>query len=209
MDVVIDMQQNVKKWWPLAIVLVGTVGLLAYIISDAFFSELENPILSIRLFKYFTMLANLLAVVYFWLIYSMRMQIRSRTFDHFIGGVVMYLFVTFVIYAILLEGDYESQGLDLIGNVALHYLNPLLVIVYYGVFRKDYKFENKDIAIWFVFPIAYLVFLVLHGVVTDDYLYPFFQVAEVGVTGLISMIAILVGVFFLLSFILVKMVSPK
>lgn len=182
---------------------------MSYIIDDAFFSELTNPLGSIRLFKYFTMLSNLLAVIYFWMMFSLRYQLRQKWFDHMLGGIVIYLFVTFVIYALLLEGTYDQSTLDVIGNVSLHYVNPLIVLGYLVYFRSQYSFELKDLITWFVFPITYVIFMVVHGLITDDFLYPFFQVSEVGVQGLISMIVILFGVFFLLSFVLVKIVSRK
>jgi len=198
-----------KKWWPLVIVTIGSIGILAYIIDDAFFSELVNPLGSLRLFKYFTMLSNLIAVIYFWLIFTNRTQLKYGWFDRMLGGIVIYVTITFLIYAVLLESTYEVRGLDFIGNTCLHYLNPLLIIGYLGVYRKDFNFSRKDIGLWIVFPLLYLVFLVVHGLFTGDYLYPFFQVSEVGVTGLMSMIGILFGIFFILSIIIVKIVSKK
>lgn len=206
---IIELVIIMKRWWQLGIVIIGTIGLLSYFIDDAFFSELTNPLYSVRLFKYFTILSSLLAVVYFWMMYSLRMQMKSQSFDHFLGGIVMYLTVTFVIYAILLEGSYEQSTLDVIGNACLHYINPLVVMAYYGYYRKQYQFEQKDIVIWFIFPLLYLLFLIIHGVITDDYLYPFFQVSEVGIQGLISMIVILLGANLVLSIILVKIVSRR
>ena len=198
-----------KRNWQLVIVIIGTIVLLSYFIDDAFFSELTNPLGAVRLFKYFTILSNLIAVIYFWMMFSLRYQHKNRRFDHFIGGIVVYLFVTFVIYALLLEGTYEQSTLDIVGNVCLHYLNPIVVIAYYIYYRKLYQFDMFDLVLWFVFPIVYLIFLVVHGLITGDYLYSFFQVSDVGVQGLLSMIVILIGVFFLLSFVLVKIVSRK
>lgn len=198
-----------KKWFPLVIVSIGTIGLMAYIINDAFFSELTNPFGAIRLFKYFTMLSNVIAVVYFWLVYNNRTQLKYPWFDRLLGGIVIYLTITFAIYAILLEATYQVQGLDLIGNITLHYINPILVVGYLLIYRKDFTFTYKDIGLWIMFPVAYLIFMVVHGLITGDYLYPFFQVSEVGVVGLISMIGILLGIFFLLSIAIVKIVSRK
>lgn len=198
-----------KRYWQLIIVIIGTIGLLSYIIDDAFFSELTNPLGAVRLFKYFSILSNVIAVTYFWMMFSLRYQHKHRNFDHFIGAIAIYLFVTFVIYALLLEGTYEQSTLDWIGNISLHYLNPIFVVVYLVHFRQLYTFQMKDMILWFVFPVIYLVFLVLHGIFTGDYLYSFFQVSDVGIEGLISMIVILIGIFYLLSLAVVKIVSRK
>ena len=139
--------------------------------------------------------------------YNNRTQLKYPWFDRLLGGIVIYLTITFAIYAILLEATYQVQGLDLIGNITLHYINPILVVGYLLIYRKDFTFTYKDIGLWIIFPVAYLIFMVVHGLITGDYLYPFFQVSEVGVVGLISMIGILLGIFFLLSIAIVKIVS--
>lgn len=198
-----------KKWIPFVIVIIGSIGLVAYFINDAFFSELTNPLGALRLLKYFTILSNLLAVVYFWLIFNERTQLKYGWFDRLLGGIVIYLTITFALYALLLESTYDVVGLDLLGNICLHYINPILVIGYLVIYRKDFTFTYKDISLWIVFPLLYLLFMVIHGMITNDYLYPFFQVSEVGIIGLISMIGILFGIFFLLSIIIVKIVSRK
>lgn len=198
-----------KRHWQLAIVLIGTIGILAQFFNDVLYGELAHPFLAFRIFRYFTILSNLFAVVYFWLMYGKRYDMRHQWFDHLIGGVVVYLTITFVVYAAMLEGTFEKTVLGEFGNILLHYGNPLLVIAYLIQYRKGYGFEVRDIALWLVFPIAYLVFLLGHGIVTEDYLYPFFQVEEVGIAGLTSMIVILLGAFLLLMFALVKIVSPK
>ncbi|QMS84316.1 Pr6Pr family membrane protein [Candidatus Xianfuyuplasma coldseepsis] len=198
-----------KRWWQLGIVIIGTVGLLSYFIDDAFFSELTNPLGAVRLFKYFTIVTSVLAVTYFWMMYSMRLQMRSQSFDHFLGGIVIYETITFVIYAILLEGTYDQSVLDMIGNACLHYINPIVIVAYYIYYRKQYLFEQKDIISWFIYPILYLIFVLTHGLITNDYLYPFFQVTDVGIVGLISMIVILIGVHLVLSIFLVKIVSRR
>jgi hypothetical protein len=198
-----------KRNWELGIVIIGSIGLLSYFIDDAFYSELTNPLGAVRLFKYFTILSNVIAVTYFWMMFSLRYQHKHRNFDHFIGAVAIYLFVTFVIYAVLLEGTYEQSTMDWIGNICLHYLNPIIVVAYLIYYRSLYTFQLKDILLWFAFPVTYLVFLILHGVITGDYLYSFFQVSEVGIQGLISMIVILFGIFYLLSLTVVKIVSRK
>jgi hypothetical protein len=200
---------TMKRHWQLAIVLVGTIGILAQFFNDVFYGELAHPLYAFRTFRYFTILSNLFAVAYFWLMFAKRYEMRHKWFDHLLGGVVVYLFVTFTVYVLLLEGTFEKQLLGEVGNVALHYVNPLLVVGYLVQYRRSYGFERKDITLWLVFPVAYLVFLIGHGLVLDDYLYPFFQVSEVGIQGLLSMIVILFGVFLLLMFALVKIVSRK
>jgi len=46
--------------------------------------------------------------------------------------------------------------------------------------------------LWITYPLMYLLFADIHGFVTDDFLYPFFQVSEIGILGLFLSITLLI-----------------
>jgi hypothetical protein len=62
---------------------------------------------------------------------------------------------------------------------------------------------------WITYPLIYIVFVVIYGFITDDFLYPFFQVSEIGILGLAISILLLIGLFNGLCFLLVKIVSKE
>lgn len=198
-----------KRRWALAIVTVGTIGILAHIIQDAFIEYPDAPLMSLQIFKYFTIQSNLIAIVYFWLYFSLRLHYKSPTFQKLSGMVMVCITITFLVYLVFLEPVYDPVGLNLLGSILLHYINPLLVVGFVLYYRRDYELTISDIKLWFVYPITYLVFLLLHGIISTDYLYPFFQVSEVGVWGLIGAILGIFGLYLLLSVVFVKIVSRK
>ncbi|MCD6482126.1 MAG: Pr6Pr family membrane protein, partial [Candidatus Izimaplasma sp.] len=87
------------------------------------------------------------------------------------------------------------------------YITPSLVIWYFFTQKENYHFQYKDIKLWAIYPIIYLVFVVVFGAITGDYLYPFFQFNLVKITGFIFSSLLLSAYFLALSFFVVKMVS--
>ncbi len=198
-----------KKTWSLIIVIIGTIGILSHVIYDIVIEYPENPIMSINIFKYFTIQSNILAIIYFWIVFSLKLDEKNKIFKNMIGAVTIYITITFFVFIIFLEPIYSPKGLNLLGSICLHYINPILVIGFLGYNRKDYEFNKRDVKYWVIYPGLYLIFVIIWGSIINDYLYPFFQVSEIGVSGLIINIVGLLAFFILLSFSLVKIVSKK
>lgn len=198
-----------KKYWRVLIVIIGTMGILSLVLNEAFITNPTNPMQSLSIFKYFTVQSNLVAVLYFCLLIFLKVDKRSEKWKNLIGGVMIYTTITFLIFAIVLEGLWDEKGLAQVGSILLHYINPIMIIGYVIYFRKEYHFIFKDSITWVIYPVIYLVFLVTWGMITSDFLYPFLQVSVIGIFGLIASIVGLVGLFFALSFIVVKILSKK
>ena len=198
-----------KKNWRLLIVLVGSIGILSFVLNEVFTVNPNSPLSSLNIFKYFTVQSNLVAVIYFCMLIVLKIDHRNVKWKNLIGGVMIYTTITFLIFSIMLEGLWVERGLAKVGSISLHYVNPIMIIGYVVYFRNDYDFKLKDSLIWVIYPVFYLLFLVFWGFFTTDFLYPFFQVSSVGVLGLFISIVGLIGLFFVLSFIVVKILSKK
>ncbi len=160
------------------------------------------------LFRFYTVQSNFIVFLYFGLI--LLGIIKDEGWYHnLLGGVLIYIFITMSIFAIFLEAIYNPVGLYLVSSIFSHYLTPLLVVGFFVTFKKEYSFSVGLIKWWIVYPLMYMVFMVMYGMLTSDYLYPFFQVSEVGVLGLITFMSALILLFLLLSFSLVKIVSKE
>ncbi|MBN2540414.1 MAG: Pr6Pr family membrane protein [Bacilli bacterium] len=196
-----------KKKTALLILSIGTIGVLATIISVA----LDNPDTplgsALGTFKYFTILSNLIVIVYFWLVFSLNMD-RFPIFKTLFGAVVVYITVTFLVYAVMLEGTFDLSGLGRFGSILCHYVVPIMTIGFLIYYRDEYSFHNKDILKWIAFPIVYFVFLVLFGVFTGDYIYPFFDINEVGFLAFLIAFLGIMGLFILLSFLVILITRP-
>jgi len=198
-----------KDKFILAIVFSSALGLDAILIQYMFFEESSYPFLNgLQTFKYFTLQSNLIVFLYFLILYS-RIFEHNKLFNKLFGGVVVYITITFIVYSIFIEPFVSPQGFAFIGSLLNHYVTPILVIAFISKYKGDYTFSYKDIKIWIIYPLVYLIFLVILGSISNNYLYPFFQVEDVGYIGLLIAIISVNILFYILSFILVKLVSNK
>lgn len=189
-----------KKYLSIIIVLTSSLGILI----EMLMTGLEESIIDgILILKYFTIQSNLLVSIYFVLI----LLNLDQKVKNLLGGITVYIFVTFTIFHIMLSPIWDPEGIRALANYLLHYITPLLVVTYTIIRRNEYHFHYKNILIWMIYPFTYLGFLFLSGVLTGDYIYPFFDVAEEGIKSVFFMVVFLVVFFVFLSFILMKIVS--
>ena len=178
----------------LIIAIMGTLGILLTLI----FRVLDNPTTPIAsglgIFRYFTILSNLIVVIYFWLLFSLKLD-KSEAFNKFFGGVTVYITVTGMVFVIILQDGFQQIGFDNTGSIICHYIVPLLTIGFLIYYRNEYSFCYKDIFFWFIFPVLYLIFLLTRGFITNDYIYPFFELDSLGI-GLFSLYLFVIIAFF-------------
>jgi len=185
-----------KKTPSLIIVLVSTLGLLSTIIARTM--GVTDPLNNaVSTFKYFTVQSNLIVVFYFWILFSLNPN--NKKFDNAIGAVVLYITVTFIVFALFLEPTWAPKGIELVGSIINHYITPILAISFLIYFKSDYSFKFKTIPFWLVYPLIYLIYVIIHGSLTSNYLYPFFEIDEIGISRFILNSAALLVLFGFLS----------
>ncbi len=196
-----------KKKSAFLIAIIGTIGVLATIVGLG----LENPTTPIASalggFRYFTVLSNVFVAVYFWLLYILNWD-RFPIFNKMLGAIVVYITITSLVYITMLEPIYDPRGLSGFGSILCHYATPWLTIGFVIYFRDEYSFQKKDILKWVIFPLVYFVFLVILGLTTGDYIYPFF---DINVAGIWSFIIAFFGIMFLfviLSYLFILITKP-
>jgi hypothetical protein len=198
-----------KNRYALLIVVSSVLGITFVLTNTIFIEEGSNRLLNgIALFKFFTLQSNLIVMTYFSLYVFSKLK-SNRVFNKLFGGVVIYISITFLVFLIFLEPLYSPKGFALAGSLLNHYITPLFVLDFLYEFRDDYSFNLINIKVWIIYPIIYLVFLFTYGLITNDFIYPFFQVSEVGVIGIIASVIGMVILFIVMSFSLVKIVSKK
>lgn len=154
----------------------------------------------IRFFSYFTILTNLLIVLYF----TSRITIFKKNYlsklsnDGTITALTAFILVVGLVYQIILRSTWEPKGFQKIIDELLHTVIPLFVLIYWFFFttKNDYKFRN--IKIWLWYPILYFSFIIIRGYFSNFYPYPFINETEIGYSqvfinaGLISFIFLVI-----------------
>lgn len=170
---------------------------------------LETDISSaLKLLCYFTVQSNVIVFGYFLLLLINNKRDQDK-FHIMFGGVLIYIFITSAVFIIFLERIYDPTGFRLAGSVFAHYITPALVITYFINQREYYNFKMEHIKYWFIYPLLYMVFVMIYGASTGDFLYPFLTPDTVGLFGIITAMVSLVALFSFLSFLVVKMVSKE
>ncbi len=192
--------------------------LIIAIVIASFFSVLFDLVLpfvtsstiigALKLLTYFTVQSNIIVFVYF----VMLLINQDRDHDKFhimFGGVLIYIFITMSIFIFFLQPIYHPVGFRAIGSIFAHYITPTLVIWYFFNQSDYYIFRLEHIKVWAIYPAGYLGFVMLIGLITNDYLYPFLQVDTLGIWRVLVVILGLIIYFVSLSIFVVKIVSKE
>ncbi len=189
---------HMKRTYALIISLFSLVGVVLTAVS----AGLDNPehfwFSAVSVLKYFTIQSNLMVTIYFGAIYFFKWDQQPKL-KPWLGAVTVYITITFLVFVTLLQNIWHPVGIGLWGNILNHYVTPIFSIVFLVIYRKDYLFTKSNILQWLIYPLIYIVFVLISGLAVGDYIYPFFQINEVGVGGFLIVFFCIMVLFFLLS----------
>ena len=136
----------------------------------------------IRFFSFFTILTNILVACYFT---GRVMEKFGRRFPVFrdngsLTALTAYIFIVGLVYQLVLRGIWEPTGLQRLVDELLHSILPLFVLVYWSVYSKTEKSTIKNVLRWLMYPIIYILFVLVRGYFSNYYPYPFLNVPELG-----------------------------
>jgi len=140
------------------------------------------PEIIIRYFSYFTILTNLLvAICCTALLTNRNSKIKSFfSRQNTLTAVAVYITVVGLVYNSILRFLWNPQGLQWIVDELLHSVIPLLFIAFWLLIVLKGKFQWKNVLAWLLYPLIYLVFVLLRGLPSSFYPYPFIDVDKIG-----------------------------
>lgn len=86
------------------------------------------------------------------------------------------VFVTGIIYLVVLGPVAQAHGLEIISHIGLHYLVPLLVFVGWVVVGPRGRCGPREALLALIWPLAWFGWTYLYGAITGRYPYPFVDV---------------------------------
>ena len=134
------------------------------------------------LFSFFTILTNIAAV----LVHASLVSPSGYAwFPAFAGkrmraGVAVAITLVFIVYAAVLSGLWQPQGLVLLCDVLLHYVTPLIFVLWWLIAGADGTTRWRDISWWMIYPLAYLAYALIRAPFAGEVPYPFLDVARNG-----------------------------
>lgn len=194
-------QSGIATWCKIIIAITGWFALalqLYIMIRNVMANGGSVGVAMVNYFSFFTILTNLLVALRFtfW---------RSRFFSqpYVKAGITLYIAVVGIVYSLLLRELWQPKGLQLIADMLLHDVIPILAVLYWVIFEPKGLLKWKHAFWWLLYPAAYCVYTLIRGAFTNTYPYPFINVAELGWRQAIINILFLVIAFVLLGLLFV------
>ncbi len=185
--------------------IIGWFSVITQFYLNIINSSVPVAEVTIRFFSYFTILTNILVALCFTIIL---LRPKSRPGEFFsqprvLSAVTAYITFVWIAYNILLRHLWNPTGLQLIVDEFLHYFIPFLTILYWLIFVPKSELQWKSILPWMIYPLIYLLYVLIRGTLSGFYPYPFIDVNELGYSKVFLNDAGLIFAFLLLSFLFV------
>lgn len=167
-----------------------------------------DPLIWVNGFRYYTMQTNLMVTIWFTLAiyWYNKPESLEKIMGPLKGAFTLYITTTFFFFAILLQAGYLPSGWAAFSNLILHYITPILFIFDWILTENNKRYKWSYLPYWIIYPIGYLIFSLVHGIFTGDYIYPFLNISSIGLTGYIIVLCLLLGfgIFFACCYILIN-----
>lgn len=123
------------------------------------------------------------------------------------GAVTLYVTITGLVFHLLLDNPaspwaqlpVNQDALAAAGSQLLHTVVPLLAVLDFLLLDPRRRLRARHAAYWLAFPLGYLAFALLRGLVVDAYPYPFVDAARFGYPAVAVNAVVLAVVFWLLG----------
>jgi hypothetical protein len=107
------------------------------------------------------------------------------------------------VYNLLLRSIWNPTGLQRVVDELLHVVIPVLYLCYYFIIANKTGLNRNNIFHWLIYPVAYVVFVLLRGIPSGFYPYPFLNVNALGYSRVLLNITGLFLAFSLLAMALI------
>jgi hypothetical protein len=133
----------------------------------------------VNFLSYFTIQSNVIAAVVFLVGAVARRGAHGKGWDLVRGGALLYMTVTYVVFALLLSGIDVDTRLAWV-NTVVHTVFPLAVIVDWLIDPPQHRISFRDSLVWLVYPLAWTAYTLIRGEIAGWYPYPFLDPANGG-----------------------------
>lgn len=145
--------------------------------------QADIPETIIRFFSFFTILTNILVAILFTskIFDSFAQKIKIFNLKGSLTAVTAFILIVGLIYQIVLRRIWSPEGMQMLVDELLHSIIPLYVLIYWFVFSPKEKIKFQDTIIWLFYPLFYLAFVLIRGIFSNYYPYPFLNFPEIGI----------------------------
>jgi hypothetical protein len=159
----------------------------------------------LRYFSFYTILTNILIACC-----TTFLLLKPRVHqDHFfsrkatLAAFTLYITIVGLVYNLILRQIWEPRGLQLIVDELLHTIIPIAFLFFWLLFVSKNELKWKNILSWLIYPLIYIILILIRGKLSGFYPYPFIDVSKLGFSKVILNCSILMIVFLILSLLLI------
>jgi hypothetical protein len=202
------VKKSIKRLLLLIIALLAWFGLILqlYLIVEVNLKSHSSLVAAIvRYFSFFTILTNLLvaicatAILFFpgsrWGKFFSRPSVQT--------AIALYILVVGLIYSVALRHVWSPTGLQLVADWVLHDIVPFLSVLYWAFFVPKNSFAWKNAFWWLLYPLLYLVYIMIRGEISHEYPYHFIDKNLLDWSQWTVNVLVIVAVFAVLAFLIV------
>jgi len=154
---------------------------------------------TIRFFSYFTILTNIAVATYYTALLIDAPVARKKGL---LSAITIYIIIVGLVYQVALRHIWDPQGLQKWVDELLHSVVPLGALIYWGLFEKK-GLRYSQIFAWSIYPLVYLLFILIRGSISGFYPYPFVNVTEIGLQQTLINALIILALFMVLSLVFI------
>lgn len=156
-------------------------------------------------FSFFTILTNIGAVLVYTSLLSSTGYAWLPAFagSRMRAGVAVSITLVFIVYATVLAQLWHPQGLFLLCDVLLHYVTPVLFVLWWLISGANGRTRWSDMSWWVLYPIGYLIYALARAPLAGEVPYPFLDIAKNGAASVAISALAITGLFLVLCVIAV------
>jgi hypothetical protein len=197
----INNNQQFKQGYSILIALLTWAAIIIQ-----FYLMMENRTSSvaettIRFFSFFTILTNLLVAIFFTiLIFRFKNSLpgdQKNSGD--VTAITVYITCVGLVYQILLRKTWHPQGMQMVTDELLHSVIPVLVLIYWFLFENTLSVPYSLIGRWLLYPLIYLIYVLIRGYFSGFYPYPFINIPALGIEKVLLNSILMTALFAVLS----------
>ena len=156
----------------------------------------------IRFFTFFTILTNILVAMVFtvnWLQPKNSFQFFNKPNTQV--AIAVYIFVVGFVYNTILRFIWQPKGWDKLADELLHLVIPVVYILFWYFKFSKKEINYRSIFSWLLFPMIYIVVVMIRGYFSGYYPYPFLHVGNLGVEKVVYNSILMTLFFVVVSFV--------
>ncbi|GAB3020753.1 Pr6Pr family membrane protein [Cyclobacterium sediminis] len=159
----------------------------------------------VRFFSFFTILTNTLVALYFT---SKAFKLKKFPFSIFhntgaLTAITTFILIVGLVYQIALRGIWQPTGFQYLIDELLHSIVPLWVLIYWFMNVAKFDLKFKSVSYWILYPICYLLFVLIRGHFSGFYPYPFLNISIIGYLDTFQNIGLIIFLFLFILALLV------